>query len=183
MVADFSLPLSSRVICQVLGVPDRDRDRFGGWLSTFLSASSASADDRMRVLGEFLAYGAGLVAAHRKTPGHDLLDDLIQAHDDGDRLGEDELVNVLFMLITAGHETTALMIGRGVYRLLPGAGARPDGAAGGAERAGAAGAPAASRHSAGGGAVEHRGADPPARTAARPARMRAAVRTEVRCGP
>lgn len=118
VVADFALPLSSRVICRVLGVPEGDRDRFGGWLSTFLSASSASAEDRMRVHGEFLAYGAGLVAAHRQAPGHDLLDDLVQAHDDGDRLGEDELVNVLFMLISAGHETTAMMIARGVYRLL-----------------------------------------------------------------
>ncbi|TDD33688.1 cytochrome P450 [Nonomuraea terrae] len=118
VVGDYALPLSSRVICQVVGVPAGDRARFGGWLSAFLSASGDSAEARAHAYGEFLAYAAELVAERRRSPGHDLVDDLIQAHDAGDMLSESELVNVLFMLITAGHETTALMISRGVYRLL-----------------------------------------------------------------
>jgi cytochrome P450 len=118
VVAGFARPLSSRVICQVLGVPAGDRARFGEWISTFLSVSSASAQARAHAYTEFLAYGAELVAAHRDAPGHDLLDDLIQAQDDGDSLSDGELVRVLLMLIAAGHETTAMMISRGVYRLL-----------------------------------------------------------------
>ncbi|PZG02497.1 cytochrome P450 [Nonomuraea aridisoli] len=118
VVADYALPLSSAVICQVLGVPPGDRERFGEWISAFLSASTASSQDRAQAYAGFMSYGAELVAAHRAAPGHDLVDDLIQARDGGDRLSDDELVNVLFMLITAGHETTALMVSRGVYRLL-----------------------------------------------------------------
>ncbi|MFI7611803.1 hypothetical protein ACIBP6_11345 [Nonomuraea terrae] len=65
VVGDYALPLSSRVICQVVGVPAGDRARFGGWLSAFLSASGDSAEARAHAYGEFLAYAAELVAERR----------------------------------------------------------------------------------------------------------------------
>ncbi|MER6945357.1 cytochrome P450 [Nonomuraea sp. NPDC000554] len=118
LVEDFALPLSSRAICKVLGVPREDHDRFHTWGEAFLSTSSAGAQARGAAMGSLMEYAATLVARHRADPGEDLVDSLIHARDEQDRLTETELVNMLLMLIVAGHETLALMISRAVYRLM-----------------------------------------------------------------
>lgn len=117
-MSGYAVPLSLQVMGQFLGVPAEDHDRFHRWTSAFLLASNASAETRMQAYVEARAYLEHLVAVHRDNPGHDLVDDLIHAQDDGGRLTDEELINVLFMLLAAGHETTATMITRGVYRLL-----------------------------------------------------------------
>lgn len=118
LATHYAAPLSSRVICRVLGVPNSDYDKFHAWSEAFLSTSTASAQARADAYATFMEYIADLVARHRAHPGDDLVDALIHARDDGDRLGEDELVNLLFTVLVAGHETTSVMITRGVYRLL-----------------------------------------------------------------
>lgn len=118
VVTDFALPLPARVICEMLGVPMDRFEQFRGWTETFLSTSDAGAEARAAEFGAFLDYARELIAAHRAEPGDDLLDLLIEARDEGDRLSEDELTNMVFTLILAGHETTASIIIRGVFRLL-----------------------------------------------------------------
>lgn len=118
IVADYAFPLSSRVICDVLGIPSEHRTRFSAWIETFLTAAPEAAEARGQAQQAFVGYTTELLAERRTTPGTDLLDLLIQARDDQDRLSETELVNTVFMLIAAGYETTALMISRAVYRLL-----------------------------------------------------------------
>ncbi|WP_433336988.1 cytochrome P450 [Spirillospora sp. CA-294931] len=118
LVEDFAFPLPSRVICELLGVPEEDFPRFRHWTERFLSASDASADDRITAVTEFTGYAAELVAAHRAAPSGDLIDVLVAARDQDDRLSEPELVRLVFGLILAGHETTAGQISRGVLRLL-----------------------------------------------------------------
>ncbi|MBB5075945.1 cytochrome P450 [Nonomuraea endophytica] len=118
VVADFALPLPARVICEMLGVPMDRFEQFRGWTETFLSTSDADAEARGAEFAAFLDYARELIAAHRAGPGDDLLDLLIEARDEGDRLSEDELTNMVFTLILAGHETTASIIIRGVFRLL-----------------------------------------------------------------
>jgi cytochrome P450 len=99
-------------------VPTDHYDRFAEWTDMFLTTSTADEQARYQGYGEFMAYAAELVAQHRARPGRDLIDLLVQARDEDDRLSEGELVNTVFSLITAGHETTASMISRGVFRLL-----------------------------------------------------------------
>src|SRR5690606_1799066 len=118
LVEDYALPLSSRALCQVVGVPPQDYDRFQSWTTQFLSTSSADAETRAAALAGFADYAAALVDQRRHAPGTDLIDLMIQARDQHDRLSESELVNMLLMLIVAGHETLTLMISRTVYRLL-----------------------------------------------------------------
>ncbi|MDP4511822.1 cytochrome P450 [Nonomuraea turcica] len=118
LVAEYALPLASRMICQVLGIPAADYQRFHTWSTAFLSTSSESVQGRMEAYASFMEYVTRLVDSHRANPGDDLLDELIRAHDEGDQLTETELVNIAFMIITAGHETTAMMVSRGVFRLL-----------------------------------------------------------------
>ncbi|GAA2594675.1 cytochrome P450 [Actinomadura fulvescens] len=118
LVEDFAFPLPSLVICELLGVPAEDQPRFRHWTGMFLSTSDGTADDRMTAAVEFMGYAGELVAAHRDRPGDDLIDVLVRARDAGDRLTEAELTGLVFGLILAGHETTASLISRGVFRLL-----------------------------------------------------------------
>ncbi|MBB2749227.1 UNVERIFIED_ORG: cytochrome P450 [Microbispora rosea subsp. rosea] len=118
VVADYALRLSSRVICHIMGVPQERQDQFHDWTDAFLSTSEASAEARQASYGAFLGYIAELIDSHRSNPRDDLIDLLIQARDQEDRLTEIELVNTVFMLLAAGHETLTTMISRGVYRLL-----------------------------------------------------------------
>ncbi|MEU5883779.1 cytochrome P450 [Spirillospora sp. NPDC047279] len=118
LVEDFAFPLPSLVICELLGVPKEDQARFRRWTGMFLSTSDGTVDDRMTAAIEFMGYAAELVAAARETPGDDLIDVLVRARDTDDRLSEEELTKLVFGLILAGHETTASLISRGVFRLL-----------------------------------------------------------------
>jgi cytochrome P450 len=119
LVEEFAFPLPSLIICELMGVPAQDQARFRHWTSVFLSTADASAEDRMTAAMEFAGYAADLVAAHRdQADGEDLIDVLVRARDQDDRLSEDELVALVFGLILAGHETTASQISRGALRLL-----------------------------------------------------------------
>ena len=60
----------------------------------------------------------GLIKLRRKNPGDDLVSALVQAEQDGDRLNEDEMIAMIFILLLAGHETTVNLIGNGVLALL-----------------------------------------------------------------
>lgn len=118
LVTEFALPLPARVICEMLGVPMDRFDQFRGWTEMFLSTSEASAEARGEGFAAFMAYAGELIAEHRAKPGDDLIDLLIEARDEGDRLSEPELTHMVFTLIMAGHETTASIIIRGAFRLL-----------------------------------------------------------------
>ncbi|MBG0829040.1 cytochrome P450 [Planomonospora sp. ID67723] len=118
LVQGYALQLPGHVICELLGVPVDRYEQFVRWTDMFLTTSTATEQARYQGYTEFMAYAAELVARHRSEPGGDLIDLLIQARDEDDRLSEGELVNTVFSLITAGHETTASMIARGVFRLL-----------------------------------------------------------------
>ncbi|ETK36776.1 cytochrome P450 [Microbispora sp. ATCC PTA-5024] len=118
LVEGYALQLPGQVICELLGVPKDDYGRFVRWTDMFLTTSTATEQARYQSNVEFMAYATELVAQHRAEPGEDLIDLLIQARDQDDRLSEGELVHTVFALITAGHETTASMIARGVFRLL-----------------------------------------------------------------
>ncbi|WP_204054833.1 cytochrome P450, partial [Planomonospora parontospora] len=118
LVQGYALQLPGRVICELLGVPVDRYEQFVRWTDMFLTTSTATEQARHQGYTEFMAYAAELVARHRASPGGDLIDLLVQARDEDDRLSEGELVNTVFSLITAGHETTASMIARGVFRLL-----------------------------------------------------------------
>src|SRR5215469_1475897 len=66
----------------------------------------------------FLRYIGKLVKARQAAPGDDLTSALVTAHEAGDRLSEEELVAMIFLLLVAGHETTVNLIGNGVLALL-----------------------------------------------------------------
>ncbi|MFK4087594.1 cytochrome P450 [Kribbella sp. NPDC020789] len=119
--ASLGFPLPVWVICDLLGVPDSDRDRFSHWSDTFLSVSRYSQEEVDAAQAEFTEYMAGHVAAKRAAPGADLLSDLITRADAaGAYLADDALVATGKGLLIAGHETTTNMIGKMMAILLAG---------------------------------------------------------------
>lgn len=114
----FAFPLPITVICELLGVPQDDRDSFREWSNTIVAGGNRDADEVTRASAEMTAYLRGLIAEKRAAPAEDILSDLITASDDGDRLDETELLSMVFLLLVAGHETTVNLIGNGVLALL-----------------------------------------------------------------
>jgi cytochrome P450 len=115
VVAHFALPIPSLVICELLGVPYRDRFEFTERSNRQLD-TSLPRSERQALIAESWAYMARLVAAARDAPGEDMLGMLVREH--GDAIGTDELVGVAALLLLAGHETTANMLGLGTLALL-----------------------------------------------------------------
>ncbi|MBW8486597.1 cytochrome P450 family protein [Actinomadura parmotrematis] len=120
LIEEFAVPLPVQVICELLGVPAEDRDRFRAWTAV-ITAPPLDADALARrrdVARAFFGYLTGIVAERRAAPRDDLVSALIAAHDDGDALSGDELLSGIVLLIVAGHDTTVNLIGNGVLALL-----------------------------------------------------------------
>ncbi|MFF3090776.1 cytochrome P450 [Streptomyces nojiriensis] len=118
LIASFAVPLPMTVICELLGVPGLDRQRFRYWSGEIVAPPDGVGADP-RAVQEMTAYLFELVAAKAEDPGEDLLSALIRTRDeDGGRLSPDELIGMAFLLLVAGHETTVNLIGNGVRALL-----------------------------------------------------------------
>ncbi|WP_322871114.1 cytochrome P450 family protein [Streptomyces goshikiensis] len=117
LIEALAFPLPMTVICELLGVPDLDRERFRYWSSEVVAPTAPGPDNTPhRELG---AYLGELVEAKAKSPGEDLLSALIRTRDeDGDSLSPDELIGMAFLLLIAGHETTVNLISNGIRALL-----------------------------------------------------------------
>jgi cytochrome P450 len=113
LVTAFALPVPSLVICELLGVPYADRADFQANSAQFL-VKDQSLDEKMAALTGLTTYLAELVTSKRAVPDEDILSDL--ARDDD--LSIEELIGVAFLLLLAGHETTANMLGLGTFALL-----------------------------------------------------------------
>jgi pentalenolactone synthase len=108
----LALPLPVLVICELLGVPYEDRDRFRTW-----TTDAANTRDRARSergLAELFGYGQKLVARKREEPGDDVISRLCAT----DGVSDDEAAGLSMALLFAGHETTVVQIGLAALVLL-----------------------------------------------------------------
>jgi cytochrome P450 len=123
LVAGFALPLPLTVIAEIMGVPERDRMRFRRWVNTLLGARP-STRPTLRMLGKLpdllamMRFLRGLIDERRATPRDDLISRLAAPDASGDRLDDDELVAMVFVLLIAGYETTVNLIATGTLLLL-----------------------------------------------------------------
>ena len=117
LLAAFAFPLPITVICELLGVPAADRDQFRAWSATIV-ADTVSPEVFQADAGAMVGYFQTLLAARRREPAGDLLSALITARDEEDRLSENELLSMAFLLLVAGHETTVNLIASGMLALL-----------------------------------------------------------------
>ncbi|GAA2902088.1 hypothetical protein GCM10020220_109290 [Nonomuraea rubra] len=116
LVQAFSLPVPSLVICELLGVPYTDHDFFQS--RTTMMVSRTSVEDRRRAFAELRAYIGDLLTRKESEPGDDLFSRQIAGQRQKGTLDHAGLVSLAFLLLTAGHETTANMISLGVVGLL-----------------------------------------------------------------
>lgn len=118
LVSDYALPIPLALICELLGVPLQDRDRFKVWNDSLLSTRVEDAAQTQRHLGELAAYIKGLVADRQRQPRDDFMTALTQAHEQGERLSEDELLLLCIAILVAGYEGSASQIPNFIQVLL-----------------------------------------------------------------
>jgi cytochrome P450 len=115
------------VMTDLIGVPHTDRHLFAGWSHDIVSFSRVTGGrapdiDRVRqAMKNFHGYTVKIVQERRARgdmDGEDMLSVLLRAEDEGDRLGNDELIGSMMALIQASHETTANLVGNAMYHLL-----------------------------------------------------------------
>jgi pentalenolactone synthase len=113
---ELAVPVPILVICELLGVPYEDRDRFRAWSEQAVGMKDrAHARAGIAALG---AYMAGLIARKREDRGEDVISDLISAGEADPDYTEQEMISLASGLLFAGHETTILRIEFGVLLLL-----------------------------------------------------------------
>ena len=116
LMAQYAFPLPVFVICELLGVPAEDRDRFAAWSNVMVDESTP--DETMSASIALHGYLSELIGRKRAEPDGALISGLIEVADEGDRLSEEELVAMAMLLLIAGHETTVNLLGNAVLALL-----------------------------------------------------------------
>ncbi|MGW7286043.1 cytochrome P450 [Streptomyces sp. NPDC054847] len=111
LLAEVAEPLPVAVIAEMLGIPESDRPLLRPWSADIcgmyeLNPSEETAARAVRASTGFSAYLRELIAVRRERPGDDLVSALIAAHDEGDRLSEQEMISTCVLLLNAGHEAT-----------------------------------------------------------------------------
>ncbi len=119
LVNDYAFPLPITVISDMLGVPTQNREIIREWSDTLTGAiDTGRRGDRRDRTQTFIDYLVQLIAEKRQHPQDDLISQLVQIEEAGDRLDEGELLSMIALLIFAGHETTSNLVGIGTLMLL-----------------------------------------------------------------
>jgi len=118
LAADYARRLPMAVICDLLGVPDEDREAFSTWTRSALTMKSAFGLFRaMGSLDKMIGYMRDLIAQSRIAPRPGLIGELVRDEEDGDKLDESELLSMVALLLVAGFETTTHLIGDSIVAL------------------------------------------------------------------
>ena len=123
LISDYALPVPATVIADLLGVPPEDRRKFHRWSSKIVSLSPGAETslEGLRAIPSvwaFIRYLRKQFEQRRFDPKDDLITALVQAEEAGDKLSEDELLAMGFLLLVAGHETTVNLVASGTLALL-----------------------------------------------------------------
>jgi cytochrome P450 len=121
-VSAFAKPYPSQTIAAVMGAPLSDAPRlhhWSNWIQRQFDAASMMNDMPLieEAVEEFYEYARALLAARRETPGDDLISTLLAAEEQGDRLTEEECVNLVLNVLIGGVDTTQSQLAHAV-RLL-----------------------------------------------------------------
>jgi cytochrome P450 len=119
LVRDFAVEIPLVVICDMLGVPEKDRNKFHVWSKAMTNVGKPiDAILAMPSIYGMVQYLRRLFRHYRENPGDNLATMLVKAESENSSLSEDELIGMAGILLSAGHETTSGLIGNGVLALL-----------------------------------------------------------------
>lgn len=118
LISEFALPVPLKIIGHMLGVPEEDEAKFARWAKAFLSISTRNPLLTLPSILRFINYPRKLIKLRRTNPKDDLISALVKVHEGNDHLTDDEIVAMVVLLLTAGHETTVNLIASGTLALL-----------------------------------------------------------------
>jgi cytochrome P450 len=120
LIGEFAFPMPIQVICELLGIPAEDQADVRRWFLALPIGGGApeTEEENRATIRKLTDYLTELFARKRQAPTNDLISELVHANEDGDTLNEDELLAMVFILLTAGHVTTVNLIASGVFALL-----------------------------------------------------------------
>ncbi len=123
LIRDLAHPLPVVAIAELLGVPAEDRALFRAWSADLVQLldplqGKGGSEPLRRATHDLFGYFRPLLAERRANPRDDLLSAMIAAEEDGESLSERDLLALTGVLLVAGHETTANLIGNAVLALL-----------------------------------------------------------------
>jgi cytochrome P450 len=117
-IAEFAGKLPMDVISELMGVPEPDRIRVRELADGVLHREEGLADvpaSAIQASIDLMSYYTELIDGFKKRPSDNLTSALLQAEIDGDRLGDEEILAFLFLMVIAGNETTTKLLGNAVY--------------------------------------------------------------------
>ena len=117
-IAEFAGRLPMDVISELVGVPGADRERLRALADEVMHRADGVSDvpkSAIEASLQMLVYFADMVTQRRRRPADDLTSALLEAEIDGDRLGDDEIMAFLFLMVVAGNETTTKLLGNAIY--------------------------------------------------------------------
>lgn len=124
LIPDFSYAVPALVLCELYGLPRTDAPLITQWCDTikvFLGGApdlAASGGPAAQSLQHMMSYLTEVIGERRRSPKDDLISRLVQAEDNGERLGEEELCSNLLLLLVATFETSIDLLGNGLLGLL-----------------------------------------------------------------
>jgi cytochrome P450 len=118
-MADFADHYPIQLICELLGVPRKDYDRFGRWSNAITWVLSLELVAHLAEVSEgfvgLASYVEAFIEERRARPQDDLVSALVLAEDGGDRLSGPELRALIASLLFAGYDTTRNQLGIGLF--------------------------------------------------------------------
>ncbi len=116
LVSEFTYHYPAQVIAAILGLPREDHDFFHPRALALINVS-VRPDEGIAASAELREYFASAIEARRANPGRDIISELVQAEQDGERLGDEEIFSFLRLLLPAGAETTYRATGSFLFGL------------------------------------------------------------------
>ena len=120
LLQEYAVPIPSGVIRLLMGMREQDMPRFQGTMRYLTQGFTGWRILRTVIwdLPSTVTFMREVIERKRAEPEDDILSDLIHAEEEGDRLNQDELLAMAFLLIVAGYETTSHLIVNAVLELL-----------------------------------------------------------------
>ncbi|GAB3494897.1 cytochrome P450 family protein [Nocardiopsis coralliicola] len=116
--ASFAFPLPMLVLSELFGITEEQRPRLVELVRRGFGSSVMTPEEGARFYTDIHEVFGGLIEARRAEPADDLASALIAARDGEDRLSPEELVDMLFLFVAAGFETTEGVLVNAVRALL-----------------------------------------------------------------
>jgi cytochrome P450 len=123
LISGYAEPIPVRIIAELLGFPRSEEYLLRPWSQAIVkmyevAPSESAQQDARRAAAEFTQYVHDLMLERKSNPGSDLISELAQVEDAGERLSTNELIATCVLLLNAGHEASVNGFGNGIVALL-----------------------------------------------------------------